>query len=113
MNKVYLNKFDLISYNLHNGNVIFKTLKNGVFSDVDESPEEDEDNDRKYKFIIEDLPKEYWIVKNKDNKFKILIKSQNIEINSTIHIKAGPFSTIDDARDALLILSNWSFADVI
>lgn len=112
MNKQYLNKFNLISYNLHNGNVSYKILKNGSFEDV--TPvETEEDDDNLYKFIIEDIPKEYWVVKNKNNKFKILIKSQNIEINSLIYIKAGPFSSIDAAKDALTILSNWRFGDVI
>ena len=112
MSKYYLNNFNLISYNLHNGNVNFKTLKNGDFIKINEKEEEEDDN-TPFKFIIEDIPKEYWVVKNKDNEFKILIKSQNIEINTTIHIKAGPFSTIEGAKDALIILSNWRFADVI
>ena len=112
MNKKYLNKFNLISYNLHNGNVSYKILKNGGEEEEVQTTAEEEDNNY-YRFIIEDIPKEYWVIKNKNNKFKILIKSQDIEINSLIYIKAGPFSSIEAAKDALTILSNWRFGDVI
>ena len=114
MNKFYLNKFELISYNLHNGNIDCKNLKNTNYNKQEDSQvTSTATTSKKYKFTVNNIPKEYWVIKNKNNEFKILVKSQDIEISTTIFIKAGPFSTIKDARDALIILSNWRFANVI
>ena len=120
MNIHYLNKFSLVTYNLHNGNVTFKKIKknneevtNDIINKNNSFNQENELDQNNVSFNSEPINKEYWVIKNKNNKFKILIKSQDLEITTLMYIKAGPFSTLEDAKEMLNIITKWGYSDVI
>lgn len=117
MDVKYLNNFNIISYNLHNGNVTFKSLKKLNDQLIKVSKNEDDNNfllnASKSSYNTIPIKKEYWVIKNKKNEFKILIKTENIEIETLMYVKAGPFFTLEEAKNALNIITNWRYSDVI
>lgn len=116
-NKICLNGFGLITYNLHNGDLNFKEL---IIKNLNKTEQKNET--KKIKKLILKIPKkdqyEYWVIKGylkrsdgkedfNYNKFKLMIIQKNQELTQNIYIKVGPFATLEDGQKALKILSEW------